>query len=76
MVADAKLTGTWEKALAQIEGHTLDPESFMLSIREYTGKVTGEILRLKFPSRRHAPYLPQVQDRQCDSEGKSRQVRP
>ncbi len=30
-------------------GHTLDPESFMLSIREYTGKVTGEILRLKFP---------------------------
>ena len=37
------------KALAQIEGHTLDPESFMLSIREYTGKVTGEILRLKFP---------------------------
>ena len=49
MVADAELTGTWEKALAQIEGHTLDPESFMLSIREYTGKVTGEILRLKFP---------------------------
>ena len=32
MVADAELTGTWEKALAQIEGHTLDPESFMLSI--------------------------------------------
>ncbi len=55
MVADAELTGTWEKALAQIEGHTLDPESFMLSIREYTGKVTGEILRLKFPNRRHAP---------------------
>ena len=49
MVADAKLTGTWEKALEQIEGRTLDPESFMLSIREYTGKVTGEILRLKFP---------------------------
>lgn len=49
MVADAELTGTWEKALAQIEGHTFDPESFMLSIREYTGKVTGEILRLKFP---------------------------
>lgn len=37
------------KALEQIEWRTLDPESFMLSIREYTGKVTGEILRLKFP---------------------------
>lgn len=49
MVADAELTGTWERALAQIEGRTLDPDSFMLSIREYTGKVTGEILRLKFP---------------------------
>ena len=49
MVADAELTGTWERALAQIEGHTLDPESFMLSIREYTRKVTNEILRLKFP---------------------------
>ena len=30
MVADAKLTGTWEKALAQIEGRTLDPESLSL----------------------------------------------
>jgi len=49
MVADAELTGIWEKALEQIEWRTLDPESFMLSIREYTGKVTGEILRLKFP---------------------------
>ena len=49
MVADAELTGTWERALARIEGRTLDPDSFMLSIREYTGKVTGEILRLKFP---------------------------
>ena len=32
MVADAELTGTWERALARIEGRTLDPDSFMLSI--------------------------------------------
>ena len=50
LVADVELTGTWEKALAQIEGHTLDPASFMSSIRDYTRKATGEILRLGFPS--------------------------
>ena len=49
MVADAELTGTWEKALAQIEAHTLAPDSFMLSIKEYTGKAASEILRLEFP---------------------------
>lgn len=45
-VADVELTGSWEKALLQIEGHTLDTETFMRSIRDYTGKATGEILRL------------------------------
>lgn len=45
-VADVELTGSWEKALAQIEGHTLDKETFMRSIRDYTGKATDEILRL------------------------------
>lgn len=50
LVADVELTGTWEKALSQVEGHTLDPASFMSSIRDYTGKATGEILRLSFPS--------------------------
>lgn len=45
-VADVELTGSWEKALLQIEGHTLDTETFMRSIRDYTGKVTDEILRL------------------------------
>lgn len=49
MVADAELTGTWEKALSQIEGHTLDTGSFLLSIKGYAKKVTEEILRLKFP---------------------------
>lgn len=45
-VADVELTGSWEKALLQIEGHTLDTETFMRSIRAYTGKATDEILRL------------------------------
>lgn len=45
-VADVELTGCWEKALLQIEGHTLDTETFMRSIRDYTGKATDEILRL------------------------------
>ncbi len=49
MVADAELTGTWEKALTQIEAHTLAPDSFMLSIKEYAGKAASEILRLEFP---------------------------
>ena len=49
-VADVELTGSWEKALLQIEGHTLDTETFMKSIRDYTSKATGEILRLDFPA--------------------------
>lgn len=49
MVADAELTGTWEKALTQIEAHTLAPDSFMLSIKEYAGEAASEILRLEFP---------------------------
>lgn len=49
-VADVELTGSWEKALLQIEGHTLDAETFMQSIRDYTGKVTDEILHLDFPA--------------------------
>ena len=49
-VADVELTGSWEKALLQIEGHTLDTETFMKSIRDYTSKATSEILRLDFPA--------------------------
>lgn len=49
-VADVELTGSWEKALLQIEGHTLDTETFMKSTRDYTSKATGEILRLDFPA--------------------------
>ena len=49
-VADVELTGSWEKALAQVEGHTLDTETFMQSIRDYTRKATEEILRLDFPA--------------------------
>ena len=45
-VADVELTGSWEKTLLQIEGHTLDVETFMSSIRDYTCRATDEILRL------------------------------
>ena len=48
-VADVELTGSWEKTLLQIEGHTFDAEAFMQSIRDYTCKATDEILRLDFP---------------------------
>ena len=50
LVADVSLTGSWEKALLQIERHTLDPDAFMASIRDYTRKATGEILRLSLPA--------------------------
>ena len=50
LVADVSLTGSWENALAQIERHTLDPETFMASIRDYTRKATGEILKLSLPA--------------------------
>lgn len=49
-VADVELTGSWEKTLLQVEGHTLDAEAFMQSIRDYTCKATDEILRLDFPA--------------------------
>ncbi|MBV4218919.1 topoisomerase C-terminal repeat-containing protein [Bacteroides uniformis] len=49
-VADVELTGSWEKALLQIEGHTFDTETFMKSIRDYTRRATEEILRLDFPA--------------------------
>lgn len=50
LVADVSLTRSWENALAQIERHTLDPETFMASIRDYTRKATGEILKLSLPA--------------------------
>ena len=49
LVADVSLTGSWEKALLQIERHTLDPDTFMASITEYTRKATREILNLRLP---------------------------
>ena len=49
-VADVELTGSWEKTLAQVERHTLDTETFMQSILDYTRRATEEILRLDFPA--------------------------
>ncbi len=67
LVADVSLTGSWENALAQIERHTLDPETFMASIRDYTRKATGEILNLSLPA---AVHLSQMQDRTHYRQGK------
>lgn len=50
LVADVSLTESWENALSQIERHTLDPDAFMASIRDYTRKATGEILKLSLPA--------------------------
>lgn len=50
LVADVSLTGSWEKALIQIERHTLTTDAFMTSITDYTRKATREILDLRFPT--------------------------
>lgn len=78
-VADVELTGSWEKALSQIEGHTLGTETFMRSIRDYTRKVTGEILRLDFPATREKAFtcpkcktgkiIIRSKTAKCDQEG-------
>ena len=78
-VADVELTGSWEKALSQIEGHTLGTETFMRSIRDYTRKVTGEILRLDFPATREKAFtcpkcktgkiILRPKTAKCDQEG-------
>lgn len=48
-VADAALTGNWEKTLLQIEQHKLAVETFMRSITAYTRQVTEEILSIRLP---------------------------
>lgn len=56
-VADVELTGSWEKTLAQVEGHTLGTETFMQSIRDYTHRATAEILRLEFPAMQEKAFI-------------------
>jgi DNA topoisomerase-3 len=48
-VADAEMTGQWEKALADIETKDGSPGTFMKAIEVYTRRITGEVLSLKFP---------------------------
>lgn len=48
-VADAALTGNWEKTLLQIEQHKLAAETFMRSITAYTRQVTEEVLSIRLP---------------------------
>ena len=56
-VADAALTGSWEKALLQIERHKLSTEAFMRSIIAYTRKVTEEVLSIRLPQEASAGIL-------------------
>lgn len=48
-MADAALTGNWEKTLLQIEQHKLTTEAFMRSIIAYTRQVTEEVLSIRLP---------------------------
>lgn len=48
-MADAALTGNWEKTLLQIEQHKLTAEAFMRSIIAYTRQVTEEVLSIRLP---------------------------
>lgn len=47
-IADAALTQSWEKALAQIERRERSADSFMQSIAIFTRQVTEEVAGLKF----------------------------
>ncbi len=45
-IADAELTGSWEKSLASIEKGEMKPETFMKAIGIYTKQITEEVLSL------------------------------
>jgi DNA topoisomerase-3 len=62
-IADVELTGTWEKALADIErgeAGDMTPETFMNAITIYTKQVTEEVLSLdlKRPSGASGEVIP------------------
>lgn len=44
-IANAEMTGQWELALSRIEKGELDAETFSKNMREYTGKICGEMLQ-------------------------------
>lgn len=48
-VADAEMTGQWEKMLVDIEKNIVSPDTFMKAIEVYTRQITEEVLSLKFP---------------------------
>jgi DNA topoisomerase-3 len=45
-IADAELSGSWEKTLANIRDGKQNPDTFMTMIEIFTGQVTEEILSL------------------------------
>ena len=55
-IADAELTGSWEKSLAAIEKGAMSPDTFMESIVIYTRQITREVQSLRIP--RQSPELP------------------
>lgn len=55
-VADAELTGTWEKKLLQIERRTLTGERFMREIGDYTRQITRDVLGIRFPAIREKTF--------------------
>lgn len=52
LIADAQLTGNWEKALSQIQLGETPPQTFMKAIGIYTRQVTEQVLSAEFAERR------------------------
>jgi DNA topoisomerase-3 len=48
-IADAEMTGNWEKMLSGIEEREIPPDTFMNAVKTYTGQVAEEILSFEFP---------------------------
>lgn len=48
-IADAEMTGQWEKALADMETKDGSSGTFMEAIDAYTRRITAEVLSLRFP---------------------------
>ena len=75
-VADVELTGSWEKTLAQVERHTLDTETFMQSILDYTRSNRRDPASGFSGDAGKGIHLPQVQDGKNHPPFQSGQVRP
>ena len=50
-IADAEMTGNWEKALADIEAGKMSPETFHKGIEIYAGQICKELLDVSISSK-------------------------